>query len=105
MQKPETLPFVTGLNFWNVQPTGDYRKDFETGSRYILALTKFISSGQCTKDLISSITAAMPCQKNFSGIEAGFWALYAKVILQVMKPNSPEYDAAFKIYAGIKQPA
>lgn len=101
-QKSETLPFIVGRNFWKVQPTGDHRKDCETGRDYLLALTKALQEGRVTAETFQRVTAAMPKIENFSGIEAGFLTLWTRSIFQIEPAGSGPYDDALKIAAQLR---
>ncbi len=68
------LPFVRrsedAVDFWNVEPTGNYRQDFETGQAYARQLIKDIAAPNGIPAMLTWVVAAMPEKR--TGIESGF---------------------------------
>ena len=78
------LPFITKRNdkivFWDVEPSGDYAMDCQTGRKYAsLALEHMIK-----EDFIPIFSWAvmdMPRKKDATGIEVGFLEFFAEIAI------------------------
>lgn len=65
------------LIFWNVDPSGDYNADFETGSSYARSALSYMVSKSFTPLLGWVVSDMMRVKRDHSGVEIGFMNYFA----------------------------
>lgn len=70
------LPFVTpkgkGLNFWSVQPVGDYVEQCTQGEELALVALEYMAVKELPDSFLSWVVMAMPRKEDRTGVEVGF---------------------------------
>lgn len=91
----EDLPFVRPLqnavgrrfNAWHVEPTGDWRKDNDTGETYARALLDYMTrTGRLT--ILTTVLREIFARPELDGIAVGFLFYLASVATERQKGTS-----------------